>query len=286
MIRYIKLFKLDFRQNLKIFISFNIISVIAYALLSLASKILIDTSIDSVITGRFAYRLNKPEILIWDINRLMFVFLLFQVLLFIAYIFTLIHTKFSNFYGNLYTSMQIPVKRSFHLVPIILEGLLFLAIQYLLLYCILRFDYSYITNKLMQIDSPEALYLKDYFKNYNIIYKFINVEINPFWEFSYRNILYRITLSWTVIASYCILIYMTIYQYGYKKFLLGILVLAIMGVLSTNIEIIRSVLTHISKYGLEFLFYRYSYEKVLNAVIILLLLIATNSYMIKKKVDF
>lgn len=276
MIKYLKLFKVNIRQNLKIFTSFNIISILSFIIIFLICKFSIDAAIMNHISNGIELTLN--------LNFKIETFLLFETVLFMLFVLTTIHIRFSDYFGTLYTTMQIPVNRAFHVISIILEAVIFIAIQYVLFYILLKLNYTYILSSLSKIEYSHLYNVYDGFKNTTSINAF--GELIPIWNLSIKNIIFRLFISWPAIASYCILFYMIFYKYGVKIVSAIITAILILIIFISNIHLISNIIDLIFRLLFEMIFHNLSSGNIINSILILIGSVLLNSYIIKRKLDF
>lgn len=274
--KYIYLLKVNFKQNFKIFISFNIISLIAFIFTFMACKFKIDYTIVN--------QISNSNLLVTDINWYLNMFLFFVNILYIIYIFTLIYLRFSDYWGTLYTTMQLPIKRYYHLFSIISEGIIFIFIQYILFYLLLKINYIYLLSTLSKIENSYLYTMYDFFKNRGSLFAF--GSIYPLWSMSIKNIFYRLLISWPAITSYCVLAYMLIHRYGIKLVCTISITLLLLIIFTSNVSFISNIVDSTISALFEVFFYKVSLKNSLNSALVLLSLIFVNTYIIKKKLDF
>ena len=276
MSRYLKLFKLNFRQNMKVFISFNIISVLACLTTFFISKFRIAGAIENSITNSIGLAVN--------INALLNMFTLFLTVLFILFVLTTIHIRFSDYLGTLYTTMQIPVDRTFHIVSIILESFIFIAIQYVLFYILLKADYSYLMSSLSKVENSHLYEIYESFKSTGPIFAF--GEQMPLWNLTFKNTLFRLLICWPAIACYSMLGYMISYTFGVKKVAIAAALFIVFIIFTSSINTIANITDFVMRHLFEVLAMSPSMGIALNSLVILIGVLIADSYMLKRKLDF
>lgn len=276
MTKYISLLRLNFRQNFKIFMSFNIISLISFILTFILCKLRINYAIINQIS-------NSIE-LASSINWNLSIFLIFETILFTLYIFTVVHLRFSDYFGTLYTVMQLPIKRGVHLFSIVLEGIIFVLIQYILFYFLLKANYIYLLASLSKIENSHLYMMYEYFRGVESVSAF--GELYPLWSISIKNILYRLLISWPAISSYCIFAYMLVYKLGTKIVFAIVTTILLLIIFISNVSFISNIIDMSIRVLFETFFYKISFRNILNSIFVFLSVVFVNTYIIKKELDF
>lgn len=276
MSRYLKLFKLNFRQNMKVFISFNIISVLACLTAFFISRFRIKGAIENSISNSIELAVN--------INSLLSMFTLFMTVLFILFVLTTMHIRFSDYLGTLYTTMQVPVDRSFHIVSIVLESLIFIAVQYVLFYILLNADYNYLLSSLSKVENAHLYKLYETFKGTGAAFSF--GEQIPLWNLTFKNVLFRILICWPAIACYSMLGYMISYKFGVKKIIIAAALFIVFIIFTSSISAISNITDFVMRHLFEVLAMNPSMGSAVNSLVILIGVLVADSYMVKRKLDF
>lgn len=276
MINFFKLFKIYFKQNLKVFISYSIISFIALIVFFIINKFNVDSAIK--------YSVSSSVELAINIGHRIDIFTLVQTIIFIAFLITTVHTVFSDYFGSLYAVMQLPLNRAFHILSIILEATVFLAVQYLFLYILVKADYAYIINTLSRIENVSLFKVLDGFRQNNSVFAFGYQY--PIWNLSPKNIIYRLLICWPVISLYLIMAYMGIYRFGVKIVALVITAFIIIISLTGIFGYVSEIMDAVMKYIIEVVFQQASFRNILNSIVLLIVLGISNSFIIREKIDF
>lgn len=283
---FAKLFKFSFKNNRKIFILFNILTFIAYTISVLTVHHTVSSY--SLATG------NITDTAIINIGDSLFypsfLAILVSSLLFIAYVFISLYLKFSNSDGTLYTRMTLPVRRNSHLLVILIEGLIFIAIQYVLINIMLNLNYQFILNEFKQIDNVNMFKILDHFQKDKTYMMYIS-NFKMF-SLSITNIAIRFLVTWPIVILTISLFYLLFRKFGKIVFLI-IVALFILQI-TLGIKYYDSWQYNIPYHVLDYIFncdYAVkSKRKILEAVIlnisVLIALVFTNCYLFRKKIDF
>ena len=223
----LKLFKLNFKNNKKTFIIFIIFSVIVYALTFMLATFSVKAALGM---GNIEYKAIIYNIL-ESITLLNFAAISISAIIFSLYMIITLYTRFNNADGTLYTRITLPVKRSSHILSLVLEGLIFIAIQFVLINVLLRLNYYYILRELRQIDNASLYSVLEHFSNKRNYAVYL--ADFPVLSLNVLNIVYDFLITFPII----ILSYIFIYQFLFKYKSLAIVIIAAIFALSILMSI-------------------------------------------------
>lgn len=273
-----KVIKLNLKQNKKIFISLSSISVIFMILSVFISSfqlkwLLSNTHEEIDYMSQILRAYNVIDMYKLAATCLVIIFIVINL-----------YKRLYNDDGTMYNILQLPVNRGYQILSMLIEVILFVSIQYILVFIAPNIFFIYV-NKLLS--SPEfirfASLLQDVPRAKISIMQRSGIGI---FSLSVENILYRIFITWPAITGFITLVFFAIYKYKIKVLLAFIIVFMLSIFVVGSGNIIFDIIQFAIENFLIVIFEVFSISNFIQSILILLVVTLINIYIYRKKLDF
>ncbi|MEG0249757.1 MAG: hypothetical protein RR972_02760 [Peptostreptococcus sp.] len=204
--------------------------------------------------------------------------------LIIIFIIANLYKRIYNDDGTMYSILQLPVNRGYQIISMLIEVILFVSIQYILVYIAPTIFFRY-ANSLL--NSPEFIRFA------SLLEALPKAKITMMQDSGIRlfslnkeNIFYRLFITWPTITACITLLFFGVYKYKIKILIAFVvmLILSMFVVSSGNIifDIIQFILTNF----FLIIFEVFDTNTLIQSILILVMVTLVNIYIYRNKLDF
>ena len=203
------------------------------------------------------------------------------IILFIIYN---LYKKIYNDDGTMYNILQLPMNRGYIILSLLVEVILFVLIQYILVYLAPTIFFKYTQNLLGSAEFIRfAPLLEELSKAKSAIIQDSGIGL---FSLSKENVLYRIFITWPTITALITLLFFGIYKYKIKLLIAFISMLVLSLFLVSSANIIFDVIDFILKNFFLIIFDSFDTNTSIQSIFILSIVTLINIYIYRNKLDF